>query len=132
MTDETLLLRQIHPSFVQNGRVTSQAFRPTPKDQLQLSVDNGDRIAPEAAWKRFIGNPACSSAGVMAMSYAECSTCRLPVVQDERLVGIVADADFLEIASKLLEHQLATEEVLADKPSSTQIELPMDKLDDPS
>lgn len=36
----------------------------------------------------------------------------LPVVHDERLVGMVGDVDFLEIASKLLEHQLATEEVL--------------------
>ncbi len=38
----------------------------------------------------------------------------LPVVADERLVGIVADVDFLEIASKLLEHQLAADEVLAE------------------
>ena len=37
----------------------------------------------------------------------------LPVVQDGRLVGIVADVDFLEIASKLLENQLAAEEVAA-------------------
>nr|MBA3393331.1 CBS domain-containing protein [Deltaproteobacteria bacterium] len=38
----------------------------------------------------------------------------LPVVQDDRLVGIVTEGDFLEIASKLLEHQLATEAVLAE------------------
>ena len=39
---ETLFLRQIHPTFVQNGRPTSQAFRPTPKDENQLSVYNGE------------------------------------------------------------------------------------------
>jgi len=50
----------------------------------------------------------------------------LPVVQDERLVGIVTDGAFLEIASKLLEHQLATEAVLADKVPSPQIELPIE------
>ncbi len=50
----------------------------------------------------------------------------LPVVQDGRLVGIVADSDFLEIAAKLLEHQLATGEVLADKAESLQIELPIE------
>ena len=49
----------------------------------------------------------------------------VPVVQDGRLVGIVTDADFLEIASKLLENQLATEEVLADT-ASAQIELPIE------
>ena len=82
MTAETLLLRQIHPSFVQNGRVTSQAFRPTPKDELELSVDNGDLITPDAAWKRFISQSACSSSGVMAISNGECSACQLQVVQD--------------------------------------------------
>jgi len=50
----------------------------------------------------------------------------LPVVQDERLVGIVADSDFLEIASKLLENQLATDAVLADAPPAAQIELPIE------
>ncbi len=50
----------------------------------------------------------------------------LPVVQDERLVGIVVDSDFLEIASKLLEHELATAEVLADATPTTQIELPIE------
>lgn len=53
MTGDTLMLRQIHPNFIQNGRVTSQAFRPTPKDESRLSVDNGDMITPEACWKRF-------------------------------------------------------------------------------
>ncbi|MEJ7598284.1 MAG: glutamate-cysteine ligase family protein [Kofleriaceae bacterium] len=32
----------------------------------------------------------------------------MPVVQDERLIGIVTEEDFMEIASKLLEHQLGT------------------------
>jgi CBS domain-containing protein len=34
----------------------------------------------------------------------------LPVVQDERLIGIVTEEDFMEIASKMLEQQLATDE----------------------
>jgi len=29
MTPETMLLRQIHPSWIQLDRVTSQAFMPT-------------------------------------------------------------------------------------------------------
>lgn len=82
MTEETLLLRQIHPSFVQNGRVTSQAFRPTPKDENRLSVDNGDRISPEDSWKRFSARPKCTSSGVMAVSQGECSTCALRVIGD--------------------------------------------------
>lgn len=79
---ETLLLRQINPAFVQDGRVTSQAFRPTPKDEHRLSVDNGDRIQPDAAWERFVTNPVCSSVGVMAVSHAECESQSLPVIED--------------------------------------------------
>jgi hypothetical protein len=82
MTDNTLLLRQIHPNFVQNGRVTSQAFRPSPKDELQLSVDNGDMVSAEDAWRRFAAQPDSSSRGVMAIAHCECSTCGVPVTED--------------------------------------------------
>ena len=57
MTPQTLLLRQIHPSFIQAERITSQAFRPTPKDENKLSVDNGDQISADAAWQRFSRQP---------------------------------------------------------------------------
>jgi hypothetical protein len=53
MNAQTLLLRQIHPSFVQQGRVTSQAFRPTPKDESKLSMYDGDQITPEASWRHY-------------------------------------------------------------------------------
>jgi hypothetical protein len=53
MQSDTLLLRQIHPGFIQNGRVTSQAFRPTPKDKKKLSVYDGDKIDPEAAYRHY-------------------------------------------------------------------------------
>ncbi len=53
MTEKTLLLRQIHPLFIQEGRVTSQAFRPTPKDQKKLSVYDGDLITAERSWVHF-------------------------------------------------------------------------------
>jgi hypothetical protein len=82
MRPETLLLRQIHPNFVQQGRVTSQAFRPTPKDEHQLSVDNGDRIDAQSSWRRFTSNSLCTSAGVMAVSNGECAAQQLQVVED--------------------------------------------------
>lgn len=82
MNAETLLLRQIHPHFYQAGRVTSQAFRPTPKDEFYLSVDNGDRIQARAAWERFISNPLCASIGVAAVSLMQCQGQTLPVIED--------------------------------------------------
>ena len=82
MTPDTLLLRQIHPAFVQNGRVTSQAFRPTPKDESQLSVDNGDLVTPQFSWARFTAQPDFASKGVLAVSHSECSDCEVKVIED--------------------------------------------------
>ena len=82
MIPESLLLRQIHPSFFQAGRVTSQAFRPTPKDGNYLSVDNGRKIQAAASWKRFTSNLGCSSCGVMAVTQEECEAQNLPVIED--------------------------------------------------
>lgn len=80
MTLETLLLRQINPNFIQNGRVTSQAFRPTPKDENELSVYNGDLISAENSWLHFTSTLSFKSAGVMAVSYGQCSEQSVPVI----------------------------------------------------
>lgn len=82
MTPQTLLLRQIHPNFVQQGRVTSQAFRPTPKDENRLSVDDGDRVTAAVAFARFTATPNCQSAGILAVTQAECAEQELPVTAD--------------------------------------------------
>lgn len=82
MTSSTVLLRQIHPSFVQNGRPTSQAFRPTPKDEDKLSVYDGDMIEPESAWEHYTGTLGLQSAGVMGIAVEECSSVNLPAVPD--------------------------------------------------
>jgi len=82
MTDETWLLRQVHPAFIQADRVTSQVFRPTPKDQQLLSVYDGELITPEAAYHHFISRPDCKSAGVLAVTCDECADQHLPVRPD--------------------------------------------------
>lgn len=82
MNEQTLLLRQIHPSFLQAGRITSQAFRPTPKDESKLSVYDGDQITAEAAWQHFTASPNCSSAGVMAVTQGQCVALALGVIAD--------------------------------------------------
>jgi hypothetical protein len=82
MNPTTQLLRQINPAFVQEDRVTSQAFRPTPKDENHLSVYNGDQISAQAAWEHFVSNPVCNSVGVMAVTFDECQKHSLPVYAD--------------------------------------------------
>ena len=55
MNQDTLLHRQVHPNFIKNGEAISQAFTPTPKDNTQLSVYDGDMISAAAAWEHFTG-----------------------------------------------------------------------------
>lgn len=82
MTGTTLLLRQVHPSWVQAGRVTSQAFRPTPKDESRLSVYDGDLISPPDAFAHYTGIWGLASAGVLAVTVDECAAESLAVSAD--------------------------------------------------
>ena len=72
MTDDTFLFRQVHPSWVKDGRATSQAFTPTPKDNRKLSVYDGDQISAAGSWCHFTGELELRSVGVLAVTVGEC------------------------------------------------------------
>ncbi|MEP7011029.1 MAG: hypothetical protein ABJC13_11960 [Acidobacteriota bacterium] len=82
MKNETLLLRQVHPSWVQLNRVTSQVFRPTPKDQKRLSVYDGDQISAADSWRHFTEGLGYASVGVLAVTRSECLRLDLAVQAD--------------------------------------------------
>jgi hypothetical protein len=105
MTGTTLLLRQVHPSFVQAGRVTSQAFRPTPKDNSLLSVYDGDQITPEKSRAHFTSQDNCKSCGVMAVTVDECSAEDLPTRADPAPFPEHAVVDFNGIADGQIERK---------------------------
>lgn len=84
MSPATLLHRQIHPVFVQAGRVSSQAFRPTPKDESHLSCYDGDMMAPDTAWRHYTSKLGLSSIGTMSVSRQECADLGLPIVEDRQ------------------------------------------------
>ena len=73
MNEDTLLYRQVSPSWLVNGDFTSQTFLPTRKDNGFLSVYDGDRITAEDSWRHFVGALGRPSAGVAAVSVAECN-----------------------------------------------------------
>jgi hypothetical protein len=103
MNDATLLLRQIHPSFVQDGRVSSQAFRPTPKDEQNLSVYDGDQIQPQPAYEHYTTILGFQSIGVMGVSVAECGELELPVRPDPETFPEHAVIDFSAFSKKATE-----------------------------
>ena len=82
MNDDTLLYRQVHPNWTVDGGISSQAFRPTPKDEGLLSVYDGDKIDPEAAWHHYRSELGLASAGVLGVSVAECNDLQLPARPD--------------------------------------------------
>lgn len=82
MNSDTLLLRQVHLSWISAGEVTSQAFRPSKKDAGQISVYDGDQIIPKAAWEHYTGVLKYLSVGVVAVTVSECVAQELPVAAD--------------------------------------------------
>ena len=82
MTSETLLLRQVNPGWVREGRISSRVFRPTPKDKKRLSVYDGDRITAQDAYRHYTRQ--FPSSGVVAVSVAECQQQDLPVASDPK------------------------------------------------
>lgn len=86
MEEAILLLRQVHPSWIQGDSFsqqvfTSQTFTPTSKDEGLLSVYNGDMFTPETAYNNHISQ-SLKSAGVVAVSKKECNEEDVPVIED--------------------------------------------------
>ena len=71
MNAETLLLRQVHPDFVGENLISSQAFTPFPKDEGLLSVYDADLILAEQSYQHYTENLKFSSAGVWGVLCAE-------------------------------------------------------------
>lgn len=69
--EEELLYRQVHPSFIRDGRPTRQAFRPTPKDESRLSVARGSLTTPQEAHEHYTGARGLASVGTWALSVGE-------------------------------------------------------------
>jgi hypothetical protein len=103
---ERLLHRQIHPSFIQDGTPTSQAFRPTVKDEGKLSAYDGAQISPENSWKHYTEDLKLESNGVMSLSSQECADAGLTVDFDRtpfpEHVSIVFNGVNVEKVSKKL------------------------------
>lgn len=100
MTGATLLLRQIHPHFVQDGFASSAAFRPNEADQGLMSVYDGDLISAEAAWAHYTTVSKKKSAGATAVTVAECEAEGLTARPDPEPFPEHAVVDFTGVAEK--------------------------------
>lgn len=106
--EDELLFRQVHPSFVRDGRVGSQAFRPTPKDKKLLSVAQGTKTTAGAAFELHTQCNKLASAGTWAVTVGECQAIGLPARSDELRDGDCPDPahaviDFTALSNSKIE-----------------------------
>lgn len=89
MTNDTLLHRQVHPSFVIDETISSQAFsvniassvfKPKKSDEGHLSVYNGDKFSAEQSYHHF--TESLESSGVVSVTVQECNSASLNSVAD--------------------------------------------------
>lgn len=69
---DEVLFRQVHPTFVRDGRPTSQAFKPTPKDAGRLSVSRSALCEASEAFALYTETRQLDSAGVWGITVGEC------------------------------------------------------------
>jgi hypothetical protein len=77
-----LLHRQVHPSWIQAGRPTSQAWRPTPKDEGLLSVSRASQRAAADSYRHHTKVLGRLSAGVWGVTVEECTGVGLSAFAD--------------------------------------------------
>jgi hypothetical protein len=104
MDKDTLLLRQVHPSFVQGEDIsslafTSQTFIPTEKDDDLLSVYNGNKFTAEESHSHF-EDQGFKSAVVVSVSNKDCKEEDLDVHEDDIPFDGHCSIDYSKLESK--------------------------------
>jgi hypothetical protein len=101
---EELLHRQVHPSWVDDGQPSSQAFRPTPKDEGMLSIACASLSTAAEAFEHHTQTLGLLSAGTWAVSVGEVSEVGLTAyadpLPDQQAHGLV---DFRTLGRKAAE-----------------------------
>ena len=69
--DDELLFRQIHPQFMTNGRISSQAFAASASHQGKLSVDRQSLTTPQESYELYTMGFKKASCGVYGLSVGE-------------------------------------------------------------
>ncbi|WP_133910695.1 hypothetical protein [Streptomyces sp. NBC_00582] len=82
---EEKLWRQVNPGWVHDGRVSSQLFRPTPKDTGEVSVTRSSLVTPEESHRHHTEVMGYASAGVYYVDVAEVQEVGLRVVDDSQV-----------------------------------------------
>lgn len=77
-----LLWRQIHPGHVDGGKVSSLAFRPSAKDDGQLSTSRSQKVSAAQAYEYHTVTLGLAAAGTYAVSVGDVAEEDLRAVDD--------------------------------------------------
>ena len=69
--ENELLLRQVHPNFIVESRISSQAFLPTAKDDKKLSVNRSSMVSAQEAFDLHTKVKKLQSIGVWGVTVGE-------------------------------------------------------------
>ena len=76
--DDHQFHRQVHPSWLHQGRITSQVFTPTPKDNGLLSVYDGQQITANASFVHYTTVQRLNAFGTVSVTAGEIHSVGLP------------------------------------------------------
>ncbi|WP_122846291.1 hypothetical protein [Pseudomonas viridiflava] len=115
MKGSTQLLRQVNPSWIQDGRITSQTFSPTPKDDKKVSCYDGDQITAPLAHDHFVVGLSLKSAGVVSVTVDECQSLALPALPDPGPFKEHAVIDFEGVAPGDIKRKAKALRIIAEQ-----------------
>jgi len=112
MDRDTLLYRQVHPSWMIGDTISqqvfsSQTFKPTPKDQGLLSIYSGEIFEAYEAYDHFTSQNL-PSVGVVAITPAECETIPIPVLEDNNPFQGHCSLDYRQLSGNGIKKAAAT------------------------
>lgn len=120
ITGETPLHRQLVSGWVINGRITSQGFRPTKKDNDILSLAHGDLVTPSEA-QRLHRQRGHQSDAVATVNGSDCWDVDLIPVHDaepaEEHVSLQFPVDASNSQKSNIARRLAAKAILTVPPS---------------
>lgn len=113
---DELLMRQLHPNNIQEGRLWSGAFTPTKADAGHLSSDRDSIISPKDAYERYLRAKALTQGGgTWGVSINEFVALGLECYADS-IPGNDAHA-LVDFAAKGAEKEMALGKLAASKAS---------------
>lgn len=108
ITPEDILLRQIHPLHVQNGRIGSPVFSPTENDEDKLSCSQKNLISEKNSHQTYTTVKNLKSCGIASVSISEVQITSLKAYSSPTTEGPSPAADTFDQAHAHIDFSTST------------------------